>query len=343
MTAKVELLDFERARSRALIWPDVYFEPGYGLAEEAAGRGTWRCIIGGAGEWLMPFLTNGDELARDASSPYGYSGIYAAAHLSPTQRAAYWEATLTALREAGLVSLFVRQSPLFPAPFGHQPGPAVVSGHETYAVPLGHADDMWAAMEGRGRTSIRKAQRDGFTGSIRAATLDDLLPDAPFRTLYLHTMERRLANSRYHFPDRYYTYLVHNLAERLLLAEVTDPHGAVAASALFMTNGPLMHYHLSAGTPTAGRAGATNLLIWTAALHGAAHGCRRLHLGGGLANGDGLARFKRSFGGNVLSYSAFGVIVDEQLYKTAMAARGLGAESSTDTFFPPYRSSDVTL
>lgn len=333
----VELLDLDEAVARDISWPDVYFTPSYGRAEELAGNGTWRCIVGGRGEWLLPFHTKGDELAQDAFSPYGYAGVYAAPHLGEPERREYWETALVTLRAVGITSLFLRQTPLFASPFAEPPGVAVVNAHETFAMSLRSGEEMWNSMEGRARTSIRKALREGFAASVGPVQPGDLVKGSAFRELYEGTMDRRSAGSRYYFPDSYYLGLSEALGERILLAEARDGEGKVAASALFFTFDDLMHYHLSGGTPDAGRAGATNLLIWAAAEAGVQRGVRRLHLGGGVSNGDGLAKFKRSFGGEVMNFDAFGVVVDEERYSSAVARRGLAPSEEPSSFFPAYR------
>lgn len=336
----LQIVSYDQAIRLDVSWPDIYFEPAYGRAEEFAGSGRWRCVVGGNGSWLMPFHTQTDELAQDAASPYGYAGVYADDGLTTTQRAQYWDATLSVLQRAGITSLFLRQSPLFPGPFDRRPGRVVVSSHQTFAIRLATKDVMWAAMEGRARTSIRKAERNGLDVAIRPADENDLSADSPFRGLYRSVMERRGARSRYFFTDQYYTALLLGLSEPPLLAEVRDFNGTVVAGAIFLRHQSILHYHLSAATPDAGRSGATNLLIWAAAKYGAEQNLTRLHLGGGLKNGDGLARFKRAFGGDILFYNAYGVVVDPRRYAAAMTASVPGISSGSTGYFPAYRRSE---
>jgi len=333
---KIDLVSSEEAMARDIDWPDIYFTPGYGKAEEAAGSGAWRCVIGGRGEWLLPFHIRGDSLATDAASPYGYAGAYAADSLDGEARRRYWQASLVELRSLGIASLFLRQSPLFDSPFTSPPGRSIVSSHQTFVVRLGESDRMWDSMEGRARTSIRKAQKAGHQVTVRPATAEDVRDGSAFRNLYEGAMGRRGAASKYYFSEKYYLGLLDALGEGLLVGEVRDRAGDVSAAALFFVFGDLMHYHLSGGTVEAGRSGATNLLIWAAAEVGTSRGARRLHLGGGVTNGDGLARFKRSFGGTSLEFDAFGVVVDRARYESALDRYGPGSDANF-SFFPAYR------
>lgn len=337
----MELVSNEQFVARGCSVPDVYFGADYGRAEKAAGAGDWFSLVGGGGEWLLPFHVRSDEIAADAVSPYGYAGVYAESGLPGGQLKAYWDAGLALLRDVGIVSLFLRQSPLFPSPFAHRPGVEVVRDHVTFAVCTVNPGAAWERMEGRSRTSIRRAEREGLRADLRPASRHDLTSDGPFRRLYSETMGRRGAAARYHFEDDYFDALLAGLGGDLSICEVSNPDGRVAAAALFMRCGGLLHYHLSGATVDAGRLGATNLLLWTAIEWAAGCGISRLHLGGGVSPGDGLFRFKRSFGGTALNYNAYGVVVDADAYdrasRVAAARHASMSEDEQQSYFPAYR------
>lgn len=327
----------------ALPVPDVYFSPGYGMAEEANGEGPWTLLTACDGQWQLPVHLRDSELGRDAVSPYGYAGVYASSELSQEQRDAAWVQSKRVLRDMGVISIFLRQTPLLASPFEEIPGQHIVSGHATVAVDTSDAEAAWRRMEGRSRTSIRKADREGYCSSIRPVEERDFERTAPFRRLYEGSMRRREASDRYFFTDAYYTALREALGTNLLVAMSTDPDGEVIAAALFMRHGHLLHYHLSGSTPEAGRAGATNQLVWSAIAWASDHEVARLHLGGGVRDGDTLFRFKRSFGGDVLRFDAYGVVLDEPAYRAAEAARArqFGApqeELATSQYFPSFRT-----
>jgi lipid II:glycine glycyltransferase (peptidoglycan interpeptide bridge formation enzyme) len=154
-------------------------------------------------------------------------------------------------------------------------------------------------------------------------------------------MTRVGASARYFFPDEYYTTLSTRLASNLLVSEVEDCDGRKVASALFMRHDSSMHYHLSGATNDAARQGATNLVVWQAAQWGLHSGASSLHLGGGVQRDDSLFKFKRSFGGKLLAFSTYGLIVDPEAF--AKAVRDAGMEPNSDHsdqhFFPPFRTS----
>lgn len=322
--------------------PDVYFAPGYGRAEEANGAGNWMSLVAYDGLWQLPIHLRSSGVGTDAVSPYGYAGVYASPRISAGDHRAAWARAKADLRERGILSVFLRQSPLFPSPFDSAPGEVVTSSHATVMIGTQDIDSAWRSMEGRSRTSVRKADRGGYVSVIRPATSDDLVPSGAFRTLYEGAMERREASERYYFTDAYYDALNDALGSDLLIGTTTDNRGCVVAAALFLRHAERLHYHLSGSKPEAGRAGATNQLLWRAIEWASEHGLLGMHLGGGVNNQDSLFKFKRSFGGEVLSFDAFGVVLDDAAYRAAVESRALELNKSVATlfetnYFPRFR------
>lgn len=328
--------------SSGVVAPDVYFDPAYGAAEVANGEGDWVSLTAYDGAWQLPLHLRSSASGFDASSPYGYAGVFAEPSLSQAETDAAWRAALVELRSRGVLAMFLRQTPLLSAPFDVWPGQRIVSDHPTVLIATSDLENAWSGLEGRCRTSLRRAEREGYSSTIRPATETDLRPDSPFRHLYESAMDRRAASSRYFFSDAYYDRLASGLGDDLLLGMTTVAEGDVVAAALFMRCGATLHYHLSGSDPSAGKGGATNQLVWSAIDWSAAHGVERLHLGGGVSPDDGLFKFKKSFGGTLLGYSAHGVVIDESEYELAVRrrARELGrAESDlAQTYFPAYKA-----
>lgn len=331
------------------IVPDVYFAPGYGQADASSIHGTWATISNPRGSWQMPLvMTEVDDGLRQATSPYGYSGIYIAseaAGMSAQERSQNWNAAREILQELRIVSLFLRFSPLDPrsarAAVGLN-GLDIRRNRRTYTVRTDDPGAMWDGMESSCRNKVRKAQRHGLTASVRRATLADLEPAADFRRLYETTMKRVGASAEYMFEDAYYRGLVRALGERLQLVEVRDTT-AVVASSLLMRHGDRVHYHLSGSDPEGARLGANVLLVWTMLTWCASSGARLCHLGGGREEGDGLDTFKRSFGGEVSDFYVGRCVVDPDAYTrlTRMRAEKLGttvAALQTTEFFPAFRA-----
>jgi hypothetical protein len=147
--------------------PDVYFLPGYGRAASVSDPGEWVLLEAFDGAWQVPLILRTlDDGTRDAISPYGYSGVYASSALSSMQIHEAWSSTINGLQKLEVISVLLRHSPLVTqAPY--LPGQhAIISGHPTRALELTDNESAWDGMEGRCRTAIRKAQKNGYSAEV---------------------------------------------------------------------------------------------------------------------------------------------------------------------------------
>jgi hypothetical protein len=327
--------------------PDVYFLPGYGRAAAVADGGEWALLEAFSGAWQMPVilrtLAGG---ANDAISP-AYTGAYASPSLSPSQVRAAWSASVDWLRRQGSISLLLRHSPLLPQAAQLEGQRWIVNGHPTILLELTDTESAWAEMEGRCRTSVRKALKHGYTADISPATSAELNSGGDFRRLYEQTMQRRGATDQYFFVDAYYRQLLDALGSNLLVGKVRNDDGAVVSSTLLMRHGQRLHYHLAGSDVDHARMGTNNLMLWTATQFAAANSLRQFHLGGGVGVRDDLFKFKRSFGGHELEYGVSGFILDPELYRVHTEHRAKVCDLTTDelsgsNFFPAYRAGTVS-
>lgn len=325
--------------------PDVYFSAAYGEAASYAEKpSSWHLISYDDGRWQLPLLVR--ELTsgyRDAISPYGYGGIYCSHEVSDPHT--LWRQTRDHLDRLGVISIFIRDSPLVPT-YRPPEALAIVDDHPTFYLRRMDEEEAWQSMEGRARTAIRKAVKNGLSATLRKVTEPDLEPDSPFRTLYESTMKRVGASKEYIFDNTYYRTLLSGLKEDLYIA-VAERESEVLAASLFMVGETGMHYHLSGSTKDAFKLGATNLILWEAWRFAISLQLPGLHLGGGVRKGDSLEKFKKSFGGDQARYSAYGVIIDPELYETetSRAAAALHCSDSdllAGGFFPAYRAQPST-
>lgn len=323
--------------------PDVYFSQTYGRACEEETSGRWLSLSNTAGTWQMPVVLtpiSGSPGRFDAASPYGYSGVHAAPGLTVEEQRRLWDASMLQLRAEGVVSLFLRHSALVPTIDLTAAGEyvEVVADHPTVAVDITSEEALWESLQGRTRTAVRKARKSGLEAQVRLASPQDCIDGSAFRSLYASTMDRVGASTRYRFTQGYYEALLDGLGENLLVTEVYDGEGNLGAAALLMRHGGLLHYHLSGSHPDQARLGANNLMIWGAMAWAAANDVSSFHLGGGVDRDDALLRFKRSFGGQELSYAATGHVVDTERY-AELNAQIADEGAATAPYFPAYRRS----
>jgi serine/alanine adding enzyme len=323
--------------------PDVYFLPGYGRAAAIAHGGDWVLLEAFDGAWQMPLIVRTlADGAKDAISPYGYSGIYASPSLSSEQIQDAWTATIDSLRHMGIISVLLRHSPLVPQAPEIPELISIVSRHPTIVLEPVDGDCAWSGLASTCRTRIRKALKNGYTADVRPAASQDLAPFGDFRRLYEGTMTRLNATPPFFFSDQYYKGLLECLGPDLLIAEVRNVEGTPVSSALLMRHKQLLHYHLSGSNQDDARMGTNNLMLWTATQFAAEQGLRQFHLGGGLNRRDGLFHFKHTFGGRELGYDVSGLISDHELYQTHTENRAQECGISVDellrsNYFPAYR------
>jgi hypothetical protein len=322
--------------------PSVYYNPYYGLACANEYEAKWILLADFDGKWQIPLVVRNTEYGRfDAISPYGYNGIFIDASLSSVQIQLFWQESLTLMKDYGLISLFLRFSPFdLPSVRLAQSlsGIDISEFSRTILVPTSDINQTWIQMKGAARTAIRKTWKNGLTCEITEA--DDSLLDesSTFRVLYSATMDRLVSKADYYFSNNYYRTLLEGLSGRVLVATVRNSNGVPLASALFLRDENMLHYHLSGSERPSD--GAMNLLLWEIFDWSATHGIKFVHLGGGTSPGDSLFRFKSSFGGNDEPYNIGKVVVDRTEYSNhlsrAISERGR-SNTSMGTGFPEYR------
>ena len=241
---------------------------------------------------------------------------------------------MAALREAGLVSAFVRLHPLLnPEP---PLGIGVLVQHgETVSVDLALSKEaLWVQTRLNHRRDITRALRLGFVARMD----EEWRHLETFTHLYRATMARRSAAPFYYFDDAYFDGLRDALGESLHLC-VVEKDGGIAAAGLFVETNGIVEYHLS-GTDDAFRTvQPTKLMMHFVRGWAKDRGNRVLHLGGGVGGyRDSLLQFKVGFSPRHHVFATLRMIIDEREYLRLVAARDPELDPDAGSgFFPPYR------
>ncbi len=316
---------------------DFYHLPEYVTlcAEQVGGTAAALLVRGGPGALLLPVILRDIPFGgRDAISPYGYPGPLVEGGGGAAFTAAALRVGIDALREAGLVSLFVRYHPLLndepPSDVG-----TVVRHGDAVCIDLSLPEDVhWRQTRENHRRDIRRAIDRGQSARIDTEWANF----AAFERLYADTMERRHATAFYRFDERYFDGLRQALGERIHLA-VAERDGVVVSAALFVETAGIVQYHLSGSDGSDGSVLLTKVLIDYARRWAKARGDRWLCLGGGVGGrDDSLLRFKRGFSPLARSFWTQRVVMDEQAYGDLVARRDPSLDPDVrDGFFPLYR------
>ncbi|GAA4465194.1 GNAT family N-acetyltransferase [Phytohabitans houttuyneae] len=326
--------------------PDTYFTAGYGRASATARGGDWHCLRW-RDELLLPYVVNAvHDGLYDAASPYGYSGIHVAPGRGGGDLARFWKQVKEEWRDRRIVAMFFRFSPLDLDSL-HAVAAlddiVLTRRGDTIAVKVDEGlDALWDGLRSSCRRQVGKARRAGLTARARPAVPHDVMPGAPFRTLYEQTMRRVGSAAAYLFDDDYYQALVAGLGAGLVIVEVADADGRIVAASLVFAHRDRVHYHLAGSDGTSAALGCNNLLLWTILSWAAESDRGWVHFGGGLRPDDSLFRFKETFGGCRKQFWTGAAVLDpvayDRLVRERAAAAGSTATQLKDSgYFPAYR------
>ena len=286
---------------------------------------------------LLPLILRDipDADRRDAVSPYGYPGPVSNAGPGDC---GYWEraaaALLSTLREAGLVTAFVRMHPLMPAPvdvLGHF-GTMVRHG-ETVAMDLTVGlDEMWRDTRADHRNHINRARRAGTR-----VVFDDWTRLAEWVAVYHDNMRRVGASPYYFFTTAHLSALHDAVGDRMHLAVALEGDEVVGGNTFFEYDGIATGYVSS--TRRAPRRYADELLYDEVRRWCRLRGDTVFHLGGGKGgSNDSLFTYKAGFSPRRHVFHTWRVVADPAAYlglvRTLRPAADPAATAGT---FPPYR------
>lgn len=270
----------------------------------------------------------------DATSPYGYPGILFQGEPEDLDR------SLAAFRETalglGLVSVFIRMHPLFPAL------PAVLRRHgnlihhgRTVRIdtnrPIG---EIYKGLRENHRRGVHKLLDLGFTTSVNDWSL---LPE--FERLYRETMTGLHASEFYFFPNWYFTRLRAVPEARIHLLSVLSKDGHVASAGLLSEVNGIMQNLFVATSEEYRPSGASKLWYYGACELAAKNGVGTFHLGGGVGGrADSLFHFKAGFSSACCEFFTFRMVLDSAKYShLCRKCRNCGDSGHCEDYFPAYR------
>jgi hypothetical protein len=268
------------------------------------------------GELHLPVIVREipDSDRPDAISPYGYPGAKGSDDApAPAAGDVDWSAT-------GLVSLFVRDR------IG---GPPCLAGGTQRSVVQIHDPSRERGVRSRLAEQIRQNERAGWTVELSAGPEASDHQRAAFGALYTETMTRADAAPRYFYDAAYFGHVMGFSSSWLLLAHSAD--GNIQAGAIAALSDGLLHYYLG-GTADDALEDSPFKNVVAAMIDLADDLDVPLNLGGGIAAGDGLERFKRGFANAEAPFVTHEVVCDQAAYEDLSAGREAG------DFFPAYRA-----
>ncbi len=282
---------------------------------------------------------------RDAITPQGYGGFLCTPGMDEKIFAELVGAFVAAARSHGIVSVFVRQHPLWPARFAAD-GALVEQHGETVAWYLAEPDrPLETEMRASHRNEVRWLRKHGYQ-----VVWNQWEQYSAFQDLYTETMGRVGATAEYRYTSEYFASLKSELGDSLILGTVIAPDKTVAAAALFFECNGIVQYHLSGSHVGHQRKSPTKLLITECAAFAKARGAFWLHLGGGVGSTtDALFKFKSGFSSTRWRYSTIRMVTRPSEYRLLVERShrltpsvNLRVDTADGGYFPAYRSGPPT-
>ncbi|GIF16499.1 GNAT family N-acetyltransferase [Actinoplanes teichomyceticus] len=318
---------------------DLYHVPDYVVLDARLYGGTPAAFHYRADgrRLLIPLIVR--EIAgspwRDALSPYGYPGPVSDA--APGDEA-FWGRACAALartlRQAGVISVFVRMHPLLdaPSPVLSRAG-ALVRHGETVSMDLTvSVEQMWRQTRGDHRNHINRARRAGTR-----VVFDDWSRLAEWVEVYHDNMRRVGAADYYFFTYEHLSALHDAVGEHMHLAVALEGDEVVGGNTFFEYDGIATGY-VSSTRRARGRY-ADELLYDSVRRWCKQRGAEVFHLGGGKGGRpDSLFSYKAGFSPGRHPFHTWRVVTDRPAYDSLVRARRPDADPADLTgTFPSYR------
>ncbi|HJV84470.1 MAG TPA: GNAT family N-acetyltransferase [Noviherbaspirillum sp.] len=261
---------------------------------------------------FLPFREVGQSW-RHLVSPYGYGGALfegKAEHM-PAASQAFEFLFSQELKERHFVSEFVRED-IFPERLACRTQ-GEVEQQPNVLVRLDRApDDIWSNYKHAVRSNVNRARKSG----LRVEFDQSGVHLASFLEIYYQTMTRRSAASSYYFSAERFRQLAFSLGKRkaTMYVHVYDQDQIVSSELLLLSHDTIYSF-LGGSLASAFAKRPNNLLKHEVILWGGRNGYKWLVLGGGVAPGDELFRFKQSFDpGHVAPFTVRRIVHDPDAF-----------------------------
>lgn len=276
------------------------------------------------GKVICPLAERRFQDVPDVFTPYGISGFAGHGDLSGFPQA--WE---NFAKEHDYVAAYVLQNPLLaPADIAGWISAESGEARETYWIDLtGTEDERLSRVSRRKRGALRK-----WLGAAAPETDRQKLADA-FVGLYPGFMAQRGAGSAYRYTPEELTLLVS--LPGTFLTGVCNARGEVCCVALFGMTAHSGDYLFMVSNEDGQEHGSG--VLWLGLRHMASLQVPHCHLGGGIAEGDGVAEFKRRLGGQPLALHAVQQVFNAGRYRSL--CREAGCRPGSTAYFPAYYGS----
>jgi hypothetical protein len=314
--------------------PDVYYLPEYACATAEIEQTEAKALITGpdVNRILAPLLirrmrvvVNGSDIDWvDAATPYGYGGMLSLSDSGLADAGAlhgFFEQLQIWCSVQNVVCCVIRLHPLVGQQRWFEPAELWEKIQQIHSprrmssidcCDWDEKEDVPKGMSHGRREDMRLARR-----ALRVTWAEGDDPDIEvslriFVSLYNELLERIGAASFYRFPPSYYSGLA-RLGKRMGVVIAWCGDKPVGANVV-LAGTRYAYGHLSGTNPEGRKHGTSTLLNIEEARWARRQGCRLLYLGGGMQPGDGIEKYKSSFGGPSHTYSYLTYVADRERF-----------------------------
>ncbi len=273
----------------------------------------------------------------DSETPYGYGGpiFYGDFREILLEKEKCRNEIRDGLNEIGIITQFIRFNPLL---FDEKTSTVIVEEYGTYKntvfIDLLNEETIFSNMDSQYRRKVRKAKEAGVI--IRHDNGEDI---NEFIRLYNMTMKKHNAEEMYFFEKSYYQFLISEFGKNLEVFYAVYNDRVIGAS-IFLHDKKYMHFHLGGRDINGPNIPFENLLMIEAAIWGMKNGMKKLHIGGGLSDGDSLYQYKVKYNrSGIIPFFIGRSVFDKEKYDYLMRVR-LQADNTFDSrnkYYIQYR------
>ncbi|MBQ3473968.1 GNAT family N-acetyltransferase [Candidatus Saccharibacteria bacterium] len=270
------------------------------------------------------------EQCYDIITPYGYGGVDYNGNNTLLLNY-YFDQFDQYCNENNIISEFVRLSPFTKNYTNYDSRYELSTTSKTVFMKLDNPRQIWDDMEGRSRTTIRKAIKNGL--EVKSGFSRQMLDE--FKIIYHDTMDRDNAEENYYFNDDFFKSIYENLKDFSKIYTVYYENKPISSS-IVMFNKENAHYHLSGTLSDYMKYGANNIGLYKIALDLCDGGYKIFHLGGGYGGDSSpLLKFKESFNKNgLLDFYVAKRVFNQKIYDNLCSKVGVKKDCN---YFPAYR------
>ncbi len=299
---------------------------------------------------LMPFVFREIKIGEkdypyfDVISPYGYSGPLFNDTLSEEDIIAFWQYADQWYRDNNVVTEFVR----FSLNENHvsYSGSLIKTLSNVRGNLLDNFDDQWTSFHSKVRNNYRKALN--YDLNFRIYTNDEVTKDIIkiFNDIYVATMHRNNADSLYFFSETYFENLIVSNSDNFSIAIAYYKDIPISIELIIDLGNTI--YAFLGGTNAEYFSYRPNDFLRVKIIEWAIdNGKQHYVLGGGMKDGDGLYKNKKSLfpkDEDAIFYTGRKVvnkeIYDQLCLSSSCEYNTIQKEDLNKFFFPYYRSNN---